>query len=101
VVLLAAFVTQVGAPQTAPILIAVVTAFLTMECVKYLRAAASRRTQPRRNQQLRLEGDRGRGPHAIAGPIGAAGARRHSQGRRSQTTGSSPAHNPGTPRSRR
>ena len=42
-----------------------------------------------------------RGPHAIAGPIGAAGARRHSQGRRSQTTGSSPAHNPGTPRSRR
>ena len=35
-VLLAAFLTQVGALQTAPILIAVVTAFLTMEAVKYL-----------------------------------------------------------------
>ena len=35
-VLLAAFVTQVGALQTAPVLIAVVTAFLTMESVKYL-----------------------------------------------------------------
>jgi H+/Cl- antiporter ClcA len=35
-VLLAAFLTQVGALQTAPILIAVVTAFLTMEGVKYL-----------------------------------------------------------------
>ena len=30
-VLMAAFLTQVGALQTAPILIAVVTAFLTME----------------------------------------------------------------------
>ena len=37
-VLLAAFLTQVGALQTAPILIAVVTAFLTMEGVKYLLA---------------------------------------------------------------
>jgi H+/Cl- antiporter ClcA len=35
-VLLAAFMTQVGALQTAPILIAVITAFLTMEGVKYL-----------------------------------------------------------------
>ena len=31
--------TQVGALQTAPILIAVVTAFLTMEAVKYLLAS--------------------------------------------------------------
>ena len=37
-VLMAAFLTQVGALQTAPILIAVVTAFLTMEAVKYLLA---------------------------------------------------------------
>ncbi len=43
-VLLAAFLTQVGALQTAPILIAVVTAFLTMEGVKYLLA---RRKQAR------------------------------------------------------
>jgi H+/Cl- antiporter ClcA len=35
-VLLAAFLTQVGALQTAPILIAVVTAFLVMEALKYL-----------------------------------------------------------------
>ena len=34
-VLLAAFMTQVGALQTAPILIAVITAFLVMEAVKY------------------------------------------------------------------
>ena len=34
-VLLAAFMTQVGALQTAPILIAVVTSFLVMEAVKY------------------------------------------------------------------
>jgi hypothetical protein len=31
--------TQVGALQTAPILIAVVTAFLTMEAIKYLLAS--------------------------------------------------------------
>jgi H+/Cl- antiporter ClcA len=50
-VLLAAFLTQVGALQTAPILIAVITAFLTMEGVKYLiasrkqaRAAAANKT---------------------------------------------------------
>ena len=43
-VLLAAFVTQVGALQTAPILIAVVTAFLAMEAVKYL---VARRQQAR------------------------------------------------------
>jgi ABC-type transport system involved in cytochrome bd biosynthesis fused ATPase/permease subunit len=35
-VLLAAFLTAVGALQTAPILIAVLTAFLTMEGIKYL-----------------------------------------------------------------
>lgn len=38
-VLMAAFLTQVGALQTAPILIAVVTAFLAMEAVKYLLAS--------------------------------------------------------------
>ena len=38
-VLMAAFLTQVGALQTAPILIAVVTAFLTVEGVKYLLAS--------------------------------------------------------------
>ena len=42
-VLLVAFLTQVGALQTAPILIAVVTAFLAMEGVKYL---VARRKQP-------------------------------------------------------
>ena len=36
VVLLAAFVSQIGGLQTAPILIAVVTAYLTMEGVKYV-----------------------------------------------------------------
>jgi membrane protein DedA with SNARE-associated domain len=43
-VLLAAFLTQVGALQTAPILIAVVTSFLTMEAVKYF---VGRRKQAR------------------------------------------------------
>ena len=38
-VLMAAFLTQVGALQTAPILIAVVTALLTIEGVKYLLAS--------------------------------------------------------------
>jgi len=38
-VLLAAFMTQVGALQTAPILIAVITSFLVMEAVKYLIAS--------------------------------------------------------------
>ena len=37
-VLMAAFLTQVGALQTAPILIAVVTAYMAMEGVKYLMA---------------------------------------------------------------
>ena len=37
-VLLAVFLTAVGALQAAPILIAVLTAFLTMEGVKYLLA---------------------------------------------------------------
>jgi hypothetical protein len=41
VVLLAAFVSQVGGLQTAPVLIAVATAYLTMEGVKYV--AASRK----------------------------------------------------------
>jgi hypothetical protein len=35
-VLLAAFVTRVGSLQTAPILSAVVTAYLAIESVKYL-----------------------------------------------------------------
>jgi H+/Cl- antiporter ClcA len=43
-VLMAAFLTQVGALQTAPILIAVVTSFLTIGAVKYLLA---RRIQAR------------------------------------------------------
>jgi len=43
-VLLAAFLTQVGALQTAPVLIAVVTGLLTTEGVKYL---VARRRQPR------------------------------------------------------
>ncbi len=43
-VLLAAFMSQIGALQTAPILIAVVTAFLTIEGVKY---QVARRTQAR------------------------------------------------------
>ena len=53
-VLLAAFMTQIGALQTAPILIAVITAFLIMEGVKYLvatrnkaRAAAAKQTASR------------------------------------------------------
>ena len=44
-VLLAAFVTQVGALQTAPILIAVVTAFLATEGVKYF-VASRRKSSP-------------------------------------------------------
>ncbi len=54
-VLMAAFLTQVGALQTAPILIAVVTAYITTEAVKYLlatrrqaRAAATDRLRPER-----------------------------------------------------
>ena len=35
-VLLAAFLTQVGALQTAPVLLAVVTSYLTVECIKSL-----------------------------------------------------------------
>jgi len=44
-VLMAAFLTQVGALQTASILIAVVTAFLTMEAVKYF-LASRRQARP-------------------------------------------------------
>ena len=39
VVLLAAFVSQVGGLQTAPVLIAAVTSYLTMEGVKYFLAS--------------------------------------------------------------
>jgi hypothetical protein len=37
--------TQVGALQTAPILIAVVTSFLAVECIKY-RMASRQKAQP-------------------------------------------------------
>jgi H+/Cl- antiporter ClcA len=43
-VLLAAFMTQIGALQTAPILIAVITAFLTVEGVTHLIASRRQRT---------------------------------------------------------
>jgi H+/Cl- antiporter ClcA len=43
-VLLAVFLTQIGVLQTASILIAVITAFLTMEGVKYLIASRKRAT---------------------------------------------------------
>jgi H+/Cl- antiporter ClcA len=56
-VLLAAFLTQVGALQTAPILIAVITAFLTMEGVKYLVSIRKQsRARPRRTNQPRRTG---------------------------------------------
>ena len=48
VVLLAAFMTQVGALQTAPILIAVITAFLAIESVKYVVITRGKRTRSRR-----------------------------------------------------
>jgi H+/Cl- antiporter ClcA len=56
-VLMAAFLTQVGALQTAPILIAVITALLTMEGVKYLVTI--------RNQSRRTAADQ---PAAPDGP---------------------------------
>ncbi len=43
-VLLAAFLTQVGALQTAPVLVAVVTAYLVTEAIKFLQASRSRQT---------------------------------------------------------
>lgn len=52
-VLLAAFMTQVGALQTAPILIAVITAFLAMESVKYMMASRTKPTPHRRGRQER------------------------------------------------
>ena len=52
-VLMAAFLTQVGALQTAPILIAVITALLTMEGVKFWLASANSHVRPRRNNQPR------------------------------------------------
>jgi len=42
-VLMAVFLTRVGALQTAPILIAVVTAFLSVEGGKYVLASRERR----------------------------------------------------------
>jgi H+/Cl- antiporter ClcA len=45
-VLLAAFLTQVGALQTAPVLIAVITAFLTVEGVRYLAGQRKKPAQP-------------------------------------------------------
>ena len=45
-VLTAAFLTQVGALRTAPILIAVVTAFLAMGAVKYLLASRKQTRVP-------------------------------------------------------
>ena len=42
-VLIAAFMSQVGGLQTAPILIAVVTAYLAVEGVKYVVGTAARR----------------------------------------------------------
>ena len=55
-VLMAAFLTQVGALQTAPILIAVVTALLTMEGVSISSPSANSRAQPRRTDQPRRTG---------------------------------------------
>jgi H+/Cl- antiporter ClcA len=49
-VLMAAFLTQVGALQTAPILIAVVTAFLAIEGVKYLVATCKQTRAPAAEQ---------------------------------------------------
>ena len=57
-VLMAAFLTQVGALQTAPILIAVVTAFLAMEAVKYLLASRKQaRTAAAKPAEPRTQGD--------------------------------------------
>ena len=55
-VLMAAFLTQVGALQTAPILIAVVTAFLAMEGVKYF--LAGRHTGFTRTRMSKKSSDR-------------------------------------------
>jgi hypothetical protein len=48
-VLLAAFVTQVGALQTAPVLLAVITAFLATEAVKYLVAIRAEKAAERQS----------------------------------------------------
>ena len=45
-VLMTALLTQVGALQTAPILLAVITAFLTMEASKFLVNLKKRATPP-------------------------------------------------------
>jgi H+/Cl- antiporter ClcA len=47
-VLMAVFLTRVGAVQTSPILIAVVTAYLTVEGVKFLLESGQRRRSPQR-----------------------------------------------------
>jgi hypothetical protein len=52
-VLLSAFVAQVGALQTVPILIAVITAFLAVESVKYVLL-----TRQKRNSSPRVEPSR-------------------------------------------
>ena len=69
-VLTAAFLTQVGALQTAPILIAVVTAFLTMKAVKYFLC----RCQPSRQRAQRPGLDvLSPVPFLALGPIGERG----------------------------
>ena len=84
-VLLAAFMTQVGALQTAPILIAVVTAFLAMEGVKYRRPRQPERAQPQhqatpgpssRERRPLLGLDEPRAPFRLQ--VGAAAARANS-----------------------
>jgi H+/Cl- antiporter ClcA len=45
-VIMAAFLTQVGALQTAPILIAVITASLALEAVKYVQASRAAKQKP-------------------------------------------------------
>ncbi|MFI6829167.1 chloride channel protein [Kribbella sp. NPDC050241] len=49
-VLLAAFMTQLGALETAPVLIAVITAFLAVESVKYV-VATRRKSSPSTNRE--------------------------------------------------
>ena len=56
-VLLAAFMTQVGALQTAPILIAVVTALLSVEGVKYLLATRQQAREAAAKQEAPSSGN--------------------------------------------
>ena len=57
IALMAAFLTQVGALQTAPILIAVVTSLLTMEAVKYLLASRQQARAAAAKPAAQPEGD--------------------------------------------